>query len=64
MKNFQRSELEGKTFEEVVSILEAADCRYRIARKDGQGYMLTCDMVQNRYNLYIEDGIVVAFTQG
>ena len=64
MNTFQRSALDGKTFEEAVAIIEAAGCTHRIARKDGQPYIGTCDVKINRINLYIALDIVVAFTQG
>lgn len=52
----------GKTLEEAQEILR--NCKYRIVSKDGQGYIITCDLVFDRYNLTINNNIVTEVYMG
>ena len=47
----------GKTYKEVQEILR--NCSYRITQEDGKSYAITMDFNPNRYNLILENKIVI-----
>lgn len=47
----------GKTFKEAQEILR--NCNYRIAGQDNKSILLTMDHRLDRYNLYLEKGLIV-----
>jgi hypothetical protein len=46
----------GKTLEEATEILR--NCEWRVVQEDGIDYMLTMDLHPERFNLYLEKGII------
>ncbi len=54
----------GKNYEEVSHQLTEQKIKHRLAKKDGESFMLTKDMVPHRYNFYVENGIIVRCTMG
>jgi len=57
-------ELVGVSKEQALMLLDSMGCKYRISKEDGEYYVGTRDFVNNRYNLVIEDGVVVAVNMG
>lgn len=47
----------GKNTKEASEILK--NCRWRIVSEDNTDYIITSDLDFNRYNLYLEKGIIV-----
>lgn len=54
----------GCTEEEVTEAVLKGGCIVRVRSRDGERYLGTCDLVQNRANLTIEKGIVIQITFG
>ena len=46
----------GKNLEEATEILR--NCKWRIVQEDDKDYIITHDLHFDRYNLYIEKGII------
>lgn len=46
----------GKTIEEATEILR--NCEWRIVKEDNIDYIITQDLNSNRFNLYLDKGII------
>ena len=57
-------EVVGKTEMEAKAFLEQQGYSMRVARRDGEEYILTSDYVEKRINITIENGKVTAFYAG
>ena len=47
----------GKNLKEAAEILR--NCKWRIVAEDNKDYIITHDLNPERYNLYLEKGIVI-----
>jgi NifU-like protein involved in Fe-S cluster formation len=47
----------GKTIEEAIEILR--NCEWRIVKENDNDLILTQDLNPNRFNLYLEKGIII-----
>lgn len=59
--NFENFDFIGKQLSNVEQFFYL---NFRIASKDGQSYILTCDFVPNRFNFHVNNGIITSFTKG
>lgn len=57
-------DLVGLSKEDAIKSLEEKELTYRIKREDGVSFMVTQEVNVERYNLYIEEGFVVACGMG
>lgn len=54
----------NKTLAEAAEILNAAGHSFRITKRDGVPYVVTCDYIANRCNLHLLNGKVEAYNWG
>ncbi len=47
----------GKTLDEAREILR--NCNYRIVSQNGKNYMITADLKVDRYNLFVDNDVIV-----
>jgi hypothetical protein len=57
-------QLLGLPEEEATKVAMANGWLVRVAARDGEFFMLTKDYVENRVNLSVKNGIVIAITVG
>jgi len=53
----KKEKLIGKTIEEAIEILR--NCEWRIVKENDNDLILTQDLNPNRFNLYLEKGIII-----
>ncbi len=58
------SEFVGLDFEEVKLKLFEREINYRIVRRDGKPYIVTCDYNPERVNIELENNIVINIYTG
>lgn len=58
------SSLIGYPLDRVKNTLQNIQSRYRVVCKDGEYYLITQDYNPARYNLYVENNIVVKVEMG
>lgn len=64
MNNNYLIDLEGRSEENAVSKILTDGFDYRITRRDGVNYMITCDFDMERVNLEIDKNIVTSASLG
>ncbi len=62
-QNFLKS-LIGLTKDDCIKLCNENNYDCRITREDGNSYAITCDLVFNRINLELDNGIVSACSNG
>jgi len=58
------AEFVGKTLEEAKELLKKEERMFRVRTINGEPQMGTCDFVEDRINLAVQDGKVIGFTLG
>lgn len=64
MNNNYLLDIEGRTEENAVSKILSDGFDYRVTRRDGVNYMITCDFDMARVNLEIDNHIVTTASLG
>jgi len=57
-------DLIGCTVEEAQFVLDSYNVPHRIVQVDGESNIVSSDIIDNRYNLYVENDKVVDVTMG
>lgn len=58
------AEFVGKTLEEAKELLKKEERMFRVRTINGEPQRGTCDFVEDRINLDVQDGKVIGFTLG